>query len=95
MLPDLETARPGTYTFPVELIICNLPVSLNIERIAPNRVELVIEQLIEKELLCKLATATTGSRLSLEQIEIVPQLPKLWPKTFAGSTISIDDQRLI
>ena len=78
MLLDLETARPGTYTFPVEADNLQSPVSLNIERIAPNQVELVIEQLIEKELpLQARYSGQLGAGYLLEQIEIVPPTAKI------------------
>ena len=78
MLLDLETARPGTYTFPVEADNLQSPVPLNIERIAPNEVELVIEQLIEKELpLQARYSGQLGAGYLLEQIEIVPPTAKI------------------
>ena len=78
MLLDLETARSGTYSFPVEADNLQSPVPLNIERIAPNQVELVIEELIEKELpLQARYSGQLGAGYLLEQIEIVPPTAKI------------------
>ena len=78
MLLDLETARPGTYTFPVETDGLQTPVPLNIEKIAPTQVELVIEELIEKELpLQARYSGQLGAGYLLEQIEIVPPTARI------------------
>jgi YbbR domain-containing protein len=73
MILDLGTARPGTYTFPVEADNLQTPVPLDVEKISPNQVELVIEELIEKELpLQARYSGQLGPGYLLEQIEIVP-----------------------
>lgn len=78
MVLNLDKARPGTYSYSVDADNLQTPVPLNVERIAPSQVELVIEELIERELpLQPRYSGQLSPGYLLEKIDIVPSTIRL------------------